>query len=84
MNAPRYWQLHSRKASIVYISTRVSVQSHDSTETLVLYILYSLYASSAVETSANSPRFSFPYGAMNFMAALGIRMLIANSCTRYG
>jgi hypothetical protein len=34
------------------------------------------------DTSANTPRFSYPYGTMNFMPALGIRILIANSCTR--
>ncbi len=31
------------------------------------------------ETSANAPRFSFPCGAMIFIAALAIRILIANS-----
>ncbi len=41
--------------------------------------LYRLHA----ETSANAPRFSYPYDAMNFMAALAIRILIANSCTRW-
>jgi hypothetical protein len=32
--------------------------------------------------SANT-RFSYPYGTMNFMAALAIRFIIANSCTRW-
>ncbi len=30
-----------------------------------------------------TPRFFYPYGAMNFMPALGIRILIANSCARW-
>ncbi len=34
------------------------------------------------ETSANSPSFSYPHGAMNFLAALAIKILIANSCIR--
>jgi hypothetical protein len=38
-------------------------------------------ACSDVETCANTPRFSYPYGAMN-QAVLGIRVLIANSCTK--
>jgi hypothetical protein len=36
------------------------------------------------ETSANTTRISFPYGAMNFFAALAIRILIANSWTSHG
>jgi hypothetical protein len=32
-----------------------------------------------METSANTPRFSYPYGVMNFMAALAIRVLISNN-----
>jgi hypothetical protein len=31
----------------------------------------------------NATYFSYPYGAMNFLAALTIRILIANSCTRW-
>ncbi len=31
---------------------------------------------------AKTPRFSYPYGTVNFMAMLGIRILITNSCTR--
>jgi hypothetical protein len=30
----------------------------------------------------STPIVSYPYGAMNFMPALGIRILIAHSCTR--
>jgi hypothetical protein len=33
-------------------------------------------------SAANTPRFSYPYGAMNFMAVLAIKILIVNSCTR--
>ncbi len=32
---------------------------------------------------ANIPRFSYPYTAMNFMTAMAIRILIANSWTRW-
>ncbi len=39
-------------------------------------------ACSAVETSANTPRFPYPYRAMNFMAALAM-ILIVNSCTKW-
>jgi hypothetical protein len=31
----------------------------------------------------NIPRFSYPYGAMKFMAVLAIRILIANNCARW-
>ncbi len=34
-------------------------------------------ACSAVETSANTPRFPYPYRAMNFMAALAIGIRIS-------
>jgi hypothetical protein len=37
---------------------------------------------SNIENSANTPRFSHPYGAMNFHVRVGIRFLLANSCTR--
>ncbi len=36
-------------------------------------------ACSLIETSANTPRFPHPYGAIS---SLGIRILLANSCTR--
>ncbi len=34
-------------------------------------------------TSTKTPRLSYPYGEMNFIAALAKRILIANSCTRW-
>ncbi len=43
-------------------------------------------ACSDVNTSANAPRFSYPNEFLSqwiFMAALGIRILIANSSTRW-
>jgi hypothetical protein len=40
-------------------------------------------ACGAVETSAKTPRFSHPYGAMNVHGTLGIMILIANSFTRW-
>jgi hypothetical protein len=40
-------------------------------------------ACSDVETSANTRCFSYPYCAMNFMAMLGIMILICNSSTRW-
>jgi hypothetical protein len=38
-------------------------------------------ACSDVGNSANTTRFSYPYQAMNVVPALGIRILIATSCT---
>jgi hypothetical protein len=38
---------------------------------------------STVETSANIPSFSYLYAMMNFKTALAIKILIANSCTRW-
>jgi hypothetical protein len=47
----------------------------------MLELLYDAF--SVVETSANTPRFSYPYNMINFVPLLGIRILIANICTRW-
>jgi hypothetical protein len=44
-----------------------------------VYTLYRLRD----KISAITPRVSYPYGAMNFMPALAIGILIANICTRW-
>jgi hypothetical protein len=48
----------------------------------IMPVLCTLYRH-CYETSVNTPSFFHPYGAMNLIAALAIRILIANSCTRW-